>query len=164
MSPALLSTKKNIIQNTDKYLTVHFSAVANSFGGDTETSVTVIDLSDASGYKQNGSALSADGFADSAGNLPTSLKILRLYASTGINAINNQFAVQLEFNATANVPIASCGEMFDTNNLTYFDFTPFGGLRNPRTSGANGDIVMTVTGAGQGGEIAVCTIQCLKVY
>ena len=164
MSSAVVTTKKNIIQNTDKYLTIHFSAVADSSGGDDETAVTIVDLSDASSYKQNGSSLSADGFADSAGNLPTSLKILRVYASSGTAQINNQFAVRLEFDASADVPIMSSGEMYQTNGLSYFDFTPFGGLRNPRTSGANGDILMAITGAGQGGEQAVVTIQFLKVY
>lgn len=60
-------------------------------------------------------------------------------------------AVRLEWDATADDHILSVG----SGGLGCFDFTHFGGIKNPGSSGATGDILLTTTALANLDEVTV---------
>ena len=162
MAGVTLTQGKTIVENTDRKLTVHFTGVYAS-GGDDATVVNIIDLDDASSYKQDGAALSADGFANSDGSPLTDLIILSIKNGTSAVAAS-QFSGSLDWHSDTPLPIIFIGTSFDNSGNSDMDFTGVSGLKNPKATGWDGNLEINMLGMGTAGDAISLTIECIKRF
>jgi len=162
MAGVTLTQGKTIVENTDRKLTVHFTGVYAS-GGDDATVVNIIDLDDASSYKQDGAALSANGFANSDGSPLTDLIILSI--KNGASAIGtSQFSGSLDWHSDTPLPILFVGTSYDSSNNMTSDYTGVNGLKNPKATGWDGNLEINMLGMGQAGDAISLVIECIKRF
>jgi hypothetical protein len=162
MAGVTLTQGKTIVENTDRKLTVHFTGVYAS-GGDDATVVNIIDLDDASSYKQDGAALSADGFAHSDGSPLTDLIILSI--KNGASAVTtSQFSGSLDWHSDTPLPILFVGTSYDSSAQYSSDYTSVSGLKNPKATGWDGNLELNVLGMGTAGDAIMLTIECIKRF
>ena len=152
MAGVTLTQGKTIVENTDRKLTVFFTGVYAS-GGDDATVVNIIDLDDASSYKQDGSALAANGFAHSDGSPLTDLIIMSIKNSASTIGAS-AFSGSLDWHSDTPLPITFIGT----------SFTSVSGLKNPRATGYDGDLEINMLGMGAAGDAIMLTIECIKRF
>ncbi len=121
----------------ERDLVVAVTLTADGTGDESAT-----NLIDISTYKAN-----SDGVA------PADVYINKVYFST----INNW--ITLLWDATANRPFF-IGHLYSSYE---HDYTKFGGLRNPRTTGWTGDILITTAGLAAG-QVATFVLDMSKRY
>ena len=163
MAGVTLTQGKTIVENTDRKLTVHFTGVYAS-GGDDATVVNIIDLDDASSYKQDGAALSADGFANSDGSPLTDLIIEQVWIDTSVIGLSS-FTYQLQFHSDTPIPMMfGQGNSYKSGIGATKDLSSVNGLKNPKATGWDGDLQINVLGMGTAGDAISLTIECIKRF
>tara|TARA_R110000823_G_scaffold211306_1_gene341633 strand:+ start:411 stop:899 length:489 start_codon:yes stop_codon:yes gene_type:complete len=162
MAGVTLTQGKTIVENTDRKLTVFFTGVYAS-GGDDATVVNIIDLDDASSYKQDGSALAANGFAHSDGSPLTDLIIMSIKNSASTIGAS-AFSGSLDWHSDTPLPITFIGTSYDSSLQSTLDFTSVSGLKNPRATGYDGDLEINMLGMGAAGDAIMLTIECIKRF
>jgi len=162
MAGVTLTQGKTIVENTDRKLTVHFTGVHAS-GGDDATVVNIIDLDDASSYKQDGSALAANGFAHSDGSALTDLIIMSIRSSTSAVGAS-AFSGSLDWHSDTPLPVTFIGSNYDNSGQSTLDFTSVSGLKNPKATGWDGNLEINMLGMGTAGDAIMLTIECIKRF
>ena len=163
MAGVTLTQNKTIVENTNRILAVQFSGVFAS-GGNDATVINLIDVDDASGYTQDGAALSADGFANSDGSPLTDLIIEQAWIDTSVIGAST-FGYQLQFHSDTPIPMMfGQGNSYKSGIGATKDLSSVNGLKNPKATGWDGNIELQVLDMGTTGDAISVTLRCIKRF
>jgi hypothetical protein len=166
---------RDIIENTDRKLTVHVTIEENGSGTGGSVVNDLIDFDDASDFKQDGQSLASDGFHSSTGVPMKSVKIQRILATT--ERATNASPVVAEImwhrgsystspSSTDNLMILNLSAAFNQSYSNQVDYTSMGGFGSPFPNDSTDHrlLVNSQFGMANAHDGVIITLECTKVY